>query len=290
MENWVFRLKEMTKQAKVMAKKIESHQKTKESAQEKPNIPRLEKSLAEIKRLSNNFPDSEIKSGLLQWIEQENEFIKKIKEELRYKFGAELKELLEKDGIGLKGQLPVLRAGFYTLKLNFELGFATLYWGPEIQIIKAKIPLSVENIYETIHNFNLRIKKQAVAPQDFLNNLHRAYQRYTSFNNIPYGNRVLLIDLLAELVLLSQPSSFSADPSKDKFREYSRVQFSYDLYNLKKSEGLKQSKVNFKLSVATFDATTDKAKSIWVPDNEAGDGTFYSFITFEVPKATSGNT
>ena len=37
------------------------------------------------------------------------------------------------------------------------------------------------------------------------------------------------------------------------------------------------------LSVATFDSTTEKSKSIWVPDNEAGTGTYYSYVSF-VPK------
>lgn len=281
MENWASRLKEINKQAKIMAKKIETYQKIKEPTQGKPTLHLLEKNLLAIKQLTNNFPDSEIKSGLLRWVEGENEFLKKTKEEFRYQFGAELKELLAKDGIGLKGQLPVLRASFYTLKLDFELGLGALYWGPEIQTIKAKIPLSVNNIYQTIHNFNERIKKQSIAPQDLLKNLHRAYERYTTFNNIRYGGKVLLIDLLSELVLLSQPSSFRTDPSRDKFREYSRVQFSYDLYNLKKNERVEIGKSKLRLSVATFDATTDKAKSIWVPDNETGDGTFYSFIAFE---------
>ena len=277
MENWGLFLKEVAKKARIMAKRLELYQKIKE--QPVANIHLLEKSLNDIKKLLTAFPDSEIKSNLLKWIEDENGFIKKTKEEFRFQFGNQLKELLEKDGLILKGQLPLLRAGFYSLKLNFELNFAAFYWGPEIQTIKAKIPLSVQEIYKTIHNYNEQLKKRAAAANDFYKNLQHAYQRYTSLNNIPYGNKVLLIDLLSELVLISQSTSFRADPSKDKFREYSRIQFSYDLYCLRQTPGQASS---LRLSVATFDATTDKAKSIWVPDNEQGDGTYYSYITFEM--------
>ncbi len=279
MEKWVLLLKEIAEKAKIISKRLESYQKIKEQPAANTHI--LEKNLNEIKKLLTTFPESEIKSNLSKWTDEENEFIKNTKEEFRFQFGNQLKELLEKDGLILKGQLPLLRAGFYTLKLDFELGLAALYWGPEIQTIKAKIPLSVQEIYQTLYNFNEQLKKRTTSPQDFLKSLHQAYQRYTSFNNITFGNKVLLIDLLSELVLISQPSSFRTDPSKTKFREYSRIQFSYDLYCLRQtvSQGS-----TLRLSVATFDATTDKAKSIWIPDNETGEGTYYSYIAFEEKK------
>ncbi|MDH5185970.1 MAG: hypothetical protein OEZ20_01640 [candidate division WOR-3 bacterium] len=282
MENWASLLKEIAKKARIIAKRLESFKKIKE--QPVANIHILEKSLNAVKKVLNTFPDSGIKSGLLKWAEEEADFIKKTKEEFRFQFGNQLKELLEKDGLTLKGQMPLLRTGFYTLKFNFDLGFASFYWGPEIQIIKAKIPLSVQEIYKTLYKFNEQIKKRTLPPHDFLKNLHQAYHRFISFNNITNGNKVLLIDLLSELVLISQPASFRADPSKETFREYSRIQFSYDLYNLKKSEKFEVGKNKLRLSVATFDATTDKTKSLWVPDNENGDGTYYSYIAFEEKK------
>jgi hypothetical protein len=279
MEKWASLLKEIAKRAKITAKRFELYAKIKE--QPVANINILEKNLNEIKKLVSTFPDSEIKSNLLTWTQEETEFIKHTKEEFRYRFGNELKELLVKDGLALKGQLPLLRVGFYSLKLDFDLGLATLYWGPEIQTIKSKISLSVQEIYKTLYSFDEQIKKRAAQSQDFLKSIHQAYLRYTMFNNLAHDSKILLTDLLSELVLISQPASFRADPAKDKFRDYSRIQFSYDLYNLKKSEKFEIGKSKLRLSVATFDATTDKAKSIWVPDNETGDGTYYSYITFE---------
>ncbi len=53
-----------------------------------------------------------------------------------------------------------------------------------------------------------------------------------------------------------------------------------DLYRLKKSEVHAIENHIVKLSVATFDATTEKKRSLWVPDNEQGDGTYYSYLSF----------
>jgi hypothetical protein len=91
---------------------------------------------------------------------------------------------------------------------------------------------------------------------------------------------VFLLDLLSELVLLMQPESFRLNPAQEKFVEYPRVRFSYDLFRLKQAGAFTVGDVQLKLHVANFDATTEKAKALWVPDSEEGDGTHYSYISF----------
>jgi hypothetical protein len=83
---------------------------------------------------------------------------------------------------------------------------------------------------------------------------------------------------LSEFVLLKQSKRFYVDPQKSHFREYSRAKLSYLLYLLKKSAVQEK---DLKLYVATFDATVDKMHSIWIPENEEGEGTYYSHISFE---------
>lgn len=274
------RLREIAKKAQIIAKKLEAWQKIKD--QPTLDIPRLEKSLATIKTLLNNFPAPEIKTELLNWLTNEEDLVKKAKEEFRFQFGNQLKELCAKDGFFLKGQLPLLKVGCYTLKIDFESGWAGLYWGPQVQTIKAKIPLSVPLICQTLRNFDGQLKKRALPAQEFLKKLYEAYRRYISLNpSFRAGDKILLIDLLQELVILLQPASFRADPTKEKFRTYSRIQFGYDLFMLKQSEQLTIGKKKLRLAVATFNATTDKTKSLWVPDNLEGDGTYYSYIAFE---------
>ena len=50
------------------------------------------------------------------------------------------------------------------------------------------------------------------------------------------------------------------------------------LYLLRKSNLLER---GIKLYVATFDATIDKMNSIWILENENGEGTHYSHISFD---------
>jgi hypothetical protein len=95
--------------------------------------------------------------------------------------------------------------------------------------------------------------------------------------NKQYGEKLLVTDVLHEFAMLQQSKKFLIDPKKSNFHEFSRVKLSYILYYLKKSDALK----DMHLHVATFDATTDKRHSMWVPDNEEGEGTHYAYISFE---------
>lgn len=282
MENLIEFLTITTKKTKFLVKRLKAYQALK--AKGVQNLPVLEKNLAVVKGLLADFPDTAVKDSVLAWYTEEAALLNKAKEEFRFNFGATLKGLLEQEGISLKGQLPTLRAGLLTLKINFDLRSAALFWGPEIETIKTRLSLTPEEISAAIKNYIARLQKKEFAAPAFLKKLHTAYDRYTLLNNLGVSSRVFLVELLPELAFLTQPESFRVDPAKERFREYSRIQFSYDLYRLKKSETLTIENHTLKLSVATFDATTDKKRSLWVPDNEQGDGTYYSYIAFEPVK------
>lgn len=282
MENLIEFLKITTKKTHDLTKRLKAYQALK--AKGASNLPVLEKNLAVIKGLLTDFPDAAVKDSVLSWYTEEASAINKAKEEFRFNFGTTLKGLLEAEGISLRGQLPILRAGFFTLNLIFDLGSAVLSWGPEIETIKSRIPLIPEAINQAIKNFMGQLQKKEFDPLAFLKKLHQAYKRYTTFNNLTYGTKVFLVDLLPELAFLSQSEGFRLDPAKKRFREYSRIQFGFDLYRLKKSEVHTIENHKFKLSIATFDATTEKKRSLWVPDNEQGEGTYYSYIAFEPVK------
>jgi hypothetical protein len=80
--------------------------------------------------------------------------------------------------------------------------------------------------------------------------------------------------------MLQQPPGFRLNPTQEKFVEYPRIRFSYDLFRLRQAGQFQAGEDRLKLHVANFDATTEKAKALWVPDNEAGDGTHYSYVSF----------
>ena len=87
-----------------------------------------------------------------------------------------------------------------------------------------------------------------------------------------------IIEVLNEFVFIKQPQKFFNDPKKENFKDYPRIKLSYLLYILRKSNNAGK---GLKFYVANFDATGDKKNSIWIPDNDEGDGTYYSYISIE---------
>lgn len=268
-------LKLLNKKLNRINKLLIAYSRLKENAIEKAYL--LEKKLNEISKETNGLPDFSMKNSLFTWVSNEKSELDKIKEEFRFSLAERITEFFQKERWIIKGQYPKLRIGLYTLSLNFEFGEATLYYGPEIEKIKSKIPLEPETICQTIKKFDDGLKKINFDPKEFYLDIQKAYKNCIILSNKPYGEKVYLVDVLSKYVILKQPVQFLADPKKDNFREIPRINLCYLLYLFKKSE-YAQKGVHF--YIATFDATTDKMHSIWIPDNEEGDGTYYSYISF----------
>ncbi|MGQ9817230.1 MAG: hypothetical protein ACUVQ3_04685 [bacterium] len=235
----------------------------------------MERRLVEVSKIATTLADFDLKNLLVNWLNQEKKEIERLKEEFRFTFGEQLRTLFQQDNKEIKGQYPILRVGFYTLVLNFEFGEATLYFGPQIEKLRSKIPLESATVYQTIKKFDEDLKKITFDPKELYLDLENAYKRRLAILNKPYGEKVLLVDVLDEYVILKQPRQFFIDPKKENYREFSRVELAYLLYLFKKSE-FSQSALH--LYVATFDATTDKRESIWIPDDEEGEGTYYGYM------------
>jgi hypothetical protein len=124
------------------------------------------------------------------------------------------------------------------------------------------------------------LKKAEFKPDAFLRVLSEAYEDRLRALSLMPASRVYLVELLGHLAFARQPKKFAVNPSRENFQEYSRIQFGYDLFRLKQSGRLAIGDRHLQLSVATFDSTTEKGKSIWVPDSEAGAGTYYSYLSF----------
>ncbi|MGB9719957.1 MAG: hypothetical protein ACPL28_00545 [bacterium] len=268
--------KSLIKQSGRVNKLLNAYQRLKEKSIE--NVYLLEKKLNELSKEAISLPDFPLKNSLISWLNNEKNEVEKAKEDFHFLLGEQIKNLFQKDNKILKGQYPILRVGFYTIKLDFEFGEVTLYFGPEIEKIKSKIPLEPEAIYQSVKKFDEEIRKTKFDAKEFYLDLQKAYKKRIVLSNKPYGEKMPLVDVLNEYVMLKQPPQFFVDPKKENFREFSRVTLAYLLYLFRKSE---ISKSGSHLYVATFDATTDKGHSIWIPDNEEGEGTYCSYISFE---------
>lgn len=255
---------------------MNAYSKTKENPVD--NVYVLEKKLSEIDQAITALPKSELTNSLNAWLKQEKTEIEKAKEDFRFRFGQELKKLLEKARIQMRGQYPLLRIGLYTLKLDFEFGDAVLYFGPEVEKLKSKIPIQPETIYETIKKYDDAFRAIKFNSDEIFKDLYQAYKNRLALADKPFGEKLLITEVLGEFVILKQSRSFFIDPKRKNYKEYPRIMLSYLIYRLKQSHANQRC---IRLHVATFDATVDKLRSLWVPENEEGDGTYYSYISFE---------
>ncbi len=238
------------------------------------------KAVEEIAQLVRTLPESEAKTKVLEWLSVESEAVEKSQEEFRFEFGRRLVAGLEGSGFAIRGQLPTLRIGCFTLRTDFDAGTATIFWGPEVEKLKSGLRLVPAELARTLRAYHEALKDKSVEPVKLAGLMHLAYQRIVTFNNLRLGARVFLLDLLAEITMLIQPAAFRLNPVQEKFVEYPRVRFSFDLYRLRQAGLFQVGDDRMKLHVANFDATTEKARALWVPDNEDGEGTHYSYVSF----------
>ena len=237
-----------------------------------------DKELTAIGRMVEGFPDAELKKELAAWFETETRAVSEHRDEFRFRFGTELAASLNQAGLSAHGQLPALRVGLFTVRVDFDSGRATVFWGPEVEKLKTGLPLSPEGLSRTLKKWTEDLESRSIPPDKFRKMLVEAYQRVVVIKGLGAGARVPLTDVSAELVMMMQPASFRADPSKNRFVEYPRVRFSYDLYRLR-STATPDEAVKLRLHVATFDATTRKTSALWVPDNREGEGTHYAYLS-----------
>ncbi|MEO0005463.1 MAG: hypothetical protein ABIK49_05635 [candidate division WOR-3 bacterium] len=279
MEGLVVLLKELSSRSQQIAKRLTVYQRLLQEPVQ--NAYEREHLLNEIENLASGLANGEVKERLHQWLKEEREKVGEAKEEFRFEFGRKLLIGLEGSGIDVKGQLPFLRVGLFSVRADFATGKATIFWGPEIERLKTGVKLEPISLAKLLRSYQESLTKKAIKePEGFLQRLYQAYQRLLYARSLPEGERVFLIDLLAELVLLLQPDAFRINPTRERFVDYPRIRFSYDLYLLKRSGVRTVAGKRVKFSVANFDMTQEKAKALWVPDTDEGEGTYYSYIAF----------
>jgi hypothetical protein len=278
MEGLLESLRSLSGQATKLAKRLESYSKL--LSDPVNNVHERAAVLADVRRLLPAFPPGEVRQQLEDWLAGESAAVEQGRAEFKFEFGRQLVAGLEGSGLSVKGQLPLLRVGLFTLRIDFDAGSATIYWGPEIEKVKSGLKPAPAELARTLKAYDERLKQKSVEPEKLARLVHAAYRRICLFGGLADGTRVFLLDLLSELVLLLQPEKFKLNPAQERFVEYPRIRFSYDLFRLKQAGRFEVAGDKMKLHVANFDATTEKAKALWVPDNEEGDGTHYSYVSF----------
>lgn len=230
----------------------------------------LSETLGKIRKILPEIPlNNELKQTLLTKVEKEAEIIEQMKARYRYSYMKGLGDALKQLNLNLSGQYPNLYAGLFTFRPNFQKGTIKIFWCTE-EIGETKLLPS--QVLKTLKNFMKSLDTPFVA-KDFYMKLKEAYNQVLKTEGNLLERRAPIVGVLQKLVLMQQGKAFWANPTRRNFKEYSRVQFAYDLYRLRRSSFGS----GVRLVVATFDQTRDPTKAIFVPDSPEH-GTRYAYI------------
>jgi len=233
-----------------------------------------------FKKLIQNLseiPLKELRDELEGWINGKTRELEASKERFRSRFGGELEKILQqKLSLSLRGQSQKFYAGFYTIALDFDHGNASIYYGVEQEFL-AKTKLTPSDVTQALEKAHKALIGRKFDPRDFLAKLHEAYSFALRRSGKSEGEKLPILEVLRELVLLMQDKQYYVDPRKEHFKGYGRAYFSYDLYRLGR---LDHANKRLELTVATREHTTKRDQFLWIPTNDRGEGTTYSYLAF----------
>jgi DNA repair exonuclease SbcCD ATPase subunit len=241
------------------------------------NLPKLKKRLTKLEEIIRRIGETgKYIQGLTDWMSEYQHALETTEGKVRRRLGTELERKLKNLGLSLSGQYPDLKAGLFTIELDFGKWKATLWYGPKQERLD-QCSLSASEIAKRVEKLKHKLGSQL--PQDqFLEKLRKAYYRVIGTER---GRPAPIIKVLAELAYLLQNSQFRQDPRRENYRSYSRADFSYDLFRIRSYQVRSLFPLKLRLKTAARAYTRRRSDFLWVPDDESGKGTTYSHLVFE---------
>lgn len=238
--------------------------------------------LLKFKKLLKESPDVEQLVSPLVAAAQEIE--REAQQRLRRRWAqmaAEVAKELDSSPLRLEGQVPLLRAGPFAIEF-LPTGKAVLYLGPKKYRLGV-CPLESEKVAELLKNEYERLFQAVTKPEEFIRDLYTAYRVVLFKRGAGLGARVPIVEVLLEMALMRQRPGFKADPVREKYTSYGRVEFAVDLARLENTLVPGVGRV-LRLHVATMSQTRRETDHLWVPVGGFV-GTHYSDMDFvEAPQ------
>ena len=246
------------------------------------NLHKIKQEVAKIERIlkQSRLSDS-AKNDINRHIEYIKSEISGRERDLKKTFGQKLKNELKKADFELRGHYPLLKESFYTLEVDFGNFKVLIWYGPQPEKLET-CKLVPEEIVKKIKVIQDKITQRHFNNKEFLSKVYEAYKISVYRQNKKLGDQISISDILFEYAFLSQDKKFRTNPTKDNYKEYGRVFFSYDLYRLKER---RIDDKELSLITATRAYTRRKSDFLWIPSNEKGDGSYISHIKFREVKS-----
>jgi hypothetical protein len=233
------------------------------SAQLRALLPRTRPALAKL--------PGEITAKLEHWLASLSKTLDDVEAQLAQSFASDLDQLLRTKNVKLGGNLPMLEASFFKLEVRQE--DVRLWFGPQRESI-GTVRKSAEAVAAYIEQLLARLTSNPFDDEHFV---EQVYQAYCSVLAVDAASAAQArIDAVhRQLIVARQDPLFTQN---QRLREYTRMQFGYDLYRLKQR---KRKGKELQLVTAPRSQTVKHLDSLWVPLDDTGKGFLYSHVTFK---------
>lgn len=231
------------------------------------NFSKLKLLVNKLKKEKNNvFLLPDLKADISLLIDNYINKLNTIEKDLEAEFAKEINEKLNKTGKSLSGHFPDYTSGLFTIEVDLHFQKVIIWLGYKEEKV-TEIRLDIDRIVKYLNNYEKNISSR-LNKEEFISKLSSIFQKLSSTDqSIP------IIELLFHLAFEMQEKKFRNNPQKIMYTEYSRVNFSYDLFRYKEEFN----KV-FRLVKATRANANKKSDYLYVPEGKDVKGSRYSHI------------
>jgi hypothetical protein len=149
------------------------------------------------------------------------------------------------------------------------------------EVVEEGLPLDASRCLDALTKHSKRLLSGREAPGKILAALHESYLGVCGQREVSAGKSVPIIDVLNQMVLRRQPAAFRRDPASSRFVEYTRADFSADLFLLRSSRTLAINGKRLHLQTAVIDTAGKPARSISVPSDDGRSMTYFQALAFQ---------
>ncbi len=214
-------------------------------------------------------------NGLL---EQFAEIIEQQQSRQRLAIVNELAQGMAEIGLGVTGQIPMLKAGPFTLVFDFgEKASVKVFLGPKIYAL-GKVPMDVDKVVTLVKQKYQAFFVDDFDVQGFVRDLLAAYNAILKQDKLEPGSRVKISQVMLKYVLMKQRKAFFVDPRRENFASVGRMEFACMLYRA--SSMRRVDAWEMRMDVAAMGDTKDPLDHLWVPGGMNGQGVNYTTMRF----------
>ena len=203
--------------------------------------------------------------------------------ELEFTFARDLREAFSEKGITLGGSsASELIADLFVIKVDMRRKQVDMTFSRQ-PVTDKKIKLNVEQVVAVYERARKEICERNIDLNSLLGELFEAYNRILKLSDKSIGTRTIIVDCYRELIMVRQPASFRKTPSKQKFLDYPKTHFAFDMMQLRRLQKMIYQEHRLNLGTATIEVGSDSARAMFLANN-ANEGQFIQYLYFTKEK------